>query len=159
MKQFSVTHHLTYPPIPPPPSPKVALQSSLFHLMAYFTLLDSDTDSDSNLDCKSNVHNVLCKTFYTALSQNQIPSPSVNYTNGIRIEIRIGIRICECKQAITNTKTVVSCRVSVNRAKFERCAVLLNYYNRRHYHCSYPIFVGMKPTQKAFNKKIITLIS
>ena len=111
MKQFSVTHHLTSPP-----PPNVTLQYSLFHLMAYFILLDSDTDS--NLDCKSNVHNVLCRTFYTALSQNRIPSLTANYMNGIRI----GIRICECKQAITNTKTVVLCRVSVNQAKF----VLLN---------------------------------
>ena len=62
---------------------------------------DSDTNSDSNLDYKSNGYIVLCRIFHTAQSQSKIPILTDNYSNGIGIGIRIRIRICECKEART----------------------------------------------------------
>ena len=62
-----------------------------------FTLLDLDTDSYSDLDCKPNGYIVLCIAVHTAWSRIPFQILTANYRNGIRIEIRIGIRICECK--------------------------------------------------------------
>ena len=62
-------------------------------LYGLFTLPDSNTDSDSDLDCKPKF--VMATLYYveifTLYSQNQIQIPVVtpNYRNGIGIEIWI----------------------------------------------------------------------
>ena len=58
-----------------------------------FTLLDSDTDSNSHSYCKMNGYILLCRTFHRAQSLNQIPILIANYRNRFRIRFRI----CECK--------------------------------------------------------------
>ena len=60
-----------------------------------FLLLDSDTDSNSNLDCKPNGYIVTCGTFHIAPSPVQNLIPPVQYRNSIAIGI--GMPICECK--------------------------------------------------------------
>ena len=60
-----------------------------------FLLLDSDTDSNSNLHCKPNGYTVTCGTFHIAPIPIPILIPPVQYRNSIAIGI--GIPICECK--------------------------------------------------------------
>ena len=44
-----------------------------------FTLPDSDTDSNSDSDCKPNGNIVQCRTIHTAWSEIQIPTLTANY--------------------------------------------------------------------------------
>ena len=55
-----------------------------------FTLPYSDTDSDSNSDCKLNGYTVLCRTFHTARSQIQI---QILTSGGSRIPPRWGCQL------------------------------------------------------------------
>ena len=65
-----------------------------------FALLNSDTDSDSNSDCKPNSYIVLCRTFHTTHRQIQIPILIANCRNGFEVGIGIRNQICEWKYVI-----------------------------------------------------------
>ena len=67
-----------------------------------FTLLDSDSDSDS----KPNVYTALCRSLHIAQSQIQIPILTVNYRNRIGSRVRNRVRLPQFKSAITWKQTL-----------------------------------------------------
>ena len=58
-----------------------------------FTLPDSDLDSDS----KPSAYIAQCRRFHTVQSQIQIPVLTVNYRNGIGIQVRTRVRLPQCE--------------------------------------------------------------
>ena len=67
-----------------------------FSVYVLFTLPNSDTDSDSNSDCKPNGYIIICRTFHIA--QSQIPILTLD---------RIGISTQICEGKIKNVEECI----------------------------------------------------